>query len=108
MTGAQEVFKIFIESKSDIHLELGMGTKNVVKGSRTLPFQLESGSMLRVTNFLWVPEFKRRVIPISVIEKKGFDVAFKDGNTLIKPKGYSSDKEDVFIFRETKLNRLKG
>jgi hypothetical protein len=73
------VFESFTESDSEMHVELGMGTKHAVKGSGTISFQLESGGTLRVTNVLWVPELKRSVISVSVIEKKGFDVAFQDG-----------------------------
>jgi hypothetical protein len=102
------VFESFTEYDSDMHVELGMGTKHVMKVSRTMSFQMDSGCTLRVTNVLWVPELKRRVISVSVIEKKGFDIAFQNGKALINPRGYSLDKEIVFGFRERNLYRLKG
>jgi hypothetical protein len=37
------VFKSFTESNSEMHVELGMGTKHAVKGSGTVPFWMESG-----------------------------------------------------------------
>jgi hypothetical protein len=73
MTGARELFESFTESDSDMYVELGMGTKHAVKGSGTVPFQMESGGVLRVTNVLWVPELRRSVLSVSTIEKKGFD-----------------------------------
>jgi hypothetical protein len=91
MTGARELFESFTESDSDVHVELGMGTKHAVKGSGTVPFQMESGGVLRVMNVLWVPELRRSVLSVSTIEKKGFDVLFQDGQALIKPRGSSSD-----------------
>ena len=49
------MFESFIESDLDVHVELGMGTKHAVKGSRTVPFIMESGGVLRVMDMLWVP-----------------------------------------------------
>jgi hypothetical protein len=84
------------EFESEMHVELGMGTKHVVKGSGTIPFQLESGGTLRVMNVLWVSELERSVISVSVIEKKRFDIAFQDGKVLIKPRGSSLDKASLW------------
>ena len=57
---------------------------------------------------LWVPELKRSVISVSMIEKKGFDEVFQDGKMLIMPRGSRLDKETIFGVRERKLHRLKG
>jgi hypothetical protein len=57
---------------------------------------MESGGMLRVMDVLWVPELRRSVLSVSMIEKKGFDIAFQDGQALIKPIGSSSDTTIVF------------
>jgi hypothetical protein len=84
MTGAQELFESFIESDSNVHVELGMDTKHAVKGSETVSFRMESAGVLGVMGMLWVLELKS-VLSISTIEKKGFDVLFRDGQALIKP-----------------------
>jgi hypothetical protein len=55
MIGAHEFFERFIDSNSNLHLQLDMGTKHAVNASRTIPFQKESGGVLRVANLLWVP-----------------------------------------------------
>jgi hypothetical protein len=91
-----------------MHVEIGMGTKHVVRGSKIIPFWMELGGVLRVKNVIWVPELKRSVLSVSTIEKKGFDVAFQDGKKQIRPKGSSSDEEVSFGFREKNLYRLKG
>jgi hypothetical protein len=108
MIGAQEVFKSFTESDSEMHVEFGMGTMHALKGFGIVSFQMESGGTMRVHYVLWVPELKRSVISISMIEKKGFDVAFQDGKALIMPIGSSSDKAIVFGVRERNLYRIKG
>jgi hypothetical protein len=76
MTGAREVFESFTKFDLDLYVELGMGTKNAMHEFGTMPFQMESGGILRVTNVLWVPEFKRSVLSVSAIEKKGYEVLF--------------------------------
>jgi hypothetical protein len=108
MTGARELFKSFIESDSDMHVELGMGTKHAIKRSGTVSFWMESSSVLRVTNVLWVPELMRSVLSVSAIEKKGFDILFQDAQVLIKPRGFNSDTTVVFGVRESNLYKLKG
>jgi hypothetical protein len=38
MTGEGEVFESFTDSESEMHVELGMGTKQAVKGFGTVSF----------------------------------------------------------------------
>jgi len=81
-------------------VELGMGTKHVVKGYGTMPFWMESIGVLRVTDMLWVPKLKISMLSFLVIEKKEFDIAFQDGKELIMPRGYSLEKVSIFGVRE--------
>jgi hypothetical protein len=78
MARAWELFNSFIDSDSDVHVELGMGIKHAMKGSGTVPFHMESRGALRVMNVPWVPKL-RSVLLVSTIKKKGFDVVFSDG-----------------------------
>jgi hypothetical protein len=79
MTGARELFKRFTESDSDMYVEIGMGTRHAVQGSRTVSFRMESRDVLTVTNVLWVTKLRRSVLSVSAIEKKGYAVLFQDG-----------------------------
>jgi hypothetical protein len=76
MTGAWEIFKSFKNLDLNMHVELGVGTKHSLKGTGTIPFHMELGSLLRVMNVLWVPKLKRSVLSVSLIEKNGFDIAW--------------------------------
>jgi hypothetical protein len=102
MTGARDLFKSFIESDSNVHVELGMGTKHAMKGSGIVPFRMESRGVLRVMNVLWVLEL-RSVLSVSTIENKRFDITFQDGHALIKPRGSSSDTTTVLGVRAVKI-----
>jgi len=101
------VFERFTESDSEMHVEFGMVTKHAMKGYGTFPLQMESRGILRVQDVLWVPELKRSVILVSMIEKKGFDVAFQDGNVLIMPIGSNSEKLIFFGVIERNLHMIK-
>jgi hypothetical protein len=91
-----------------MNVEFGMGTKHEVKGYGRVSFHMESRGILRVMNVIWVPKHRRSVLLVSKIEKKVFDVLFQDGQTLIKPRGSSSEKVVVLGFRERNLYRIKG
>jgi hypothetical protein len=108
MTGARELFKSFTESDSDLYVELGMGTKHAVQGSRTMSLRMESRDVLRLTNVLWVPKLKKSVLLVSAIEEKGYDVLFQDEQVLFMPRGYSSHTAVVLGVRESNLYRIKG
>jgi hypothetical protein len=108
MTGARELFKSFIESDSDLYVELSMGTKHAMQGSRTVSFRMESGDVLRVTNVLWVPKLRKNVLSVPAIGEKGYVVLFQDGQVLLMPRGSSSDTAVVLGVRESNQYRLKG
>jgi hypothetical protein len=55
MIGAQELFESFTESNSELYVEICMGTKHAVQESETVPFWMDLGGVLRVTNVIWVP-----------------------------------------------------
>jgi hypothetical protein len=69
---------------------------------------MESSGVLRVMNVIWVSELRWSVLSVSAIEKKGFEVLFRDGQALIMTRGSSSDKAFVFGVRESNLYQLKG
>jgi hypothetical protein len=109
MTGARELFESFTESDSDVHVELGMGTKHVVKGSWNSA--IPDGVRRHVESEKCTMGAKTQEecdLLVSTIEKKGFDVLFRDGKALIKPRGSSSDTTIVLGVRERNLYRIKG
>jgi hypothetical protein len=62
-----------------MNVEFDMGTKHEVKGYGRVSFYMDSRGILRVMNVIWVPKHRRSVLLVSRIEKKVFDVLFKDG-----------------------------
>jgi hypothetical protein len=55
-------------------VELGDDAKYAVKGKGTFMFQLESGGLLEAHDVLYVPELKKNLLSVSVLEDKGFSM----------------------------------
>jgi hypothetical protein len=50
-------------------------------------YKLDSGTPMRRKDVLYVPGLKNNLLSISYLDKKGFRVAFIDGEVLMWPKG---------------------
>ena len=57
---------------------------------------------------LYVPGLKKNLLSISGLEKKGFRVAFVDGQVLIWPRGKTINDAIVIGVEEGGLYKLKG
>lgn len=77
--GAWELFDNIIEWDLELHVGFGVDTKHPVKGSGTMLVQLELVGMLEVKYVIWVTKLRRSLLLVSMIDKKGFVVAFLDG-----------------------------
>ena len=57
---------------------------------------------------LYVPGLKKNLPSISALDKKGFKVAFVDGEVLMWPKGKTIDDATVIGVEERGIYKLKG
>ena len=57
---------------------------------------------------LYVPGLKKNLLSISGLEKKGFRVAFVDGQVLMWPRGKVIDDAIVIGIEEGGMYKLKG
>jgi hypothetical protein len=67
------------------NIELGDSGKYQAKGSGILKFERESGKPLYLRDVLYVPELKKNLVSVSVLEDKGYEVLFRQGKVFIKP-----------------------
>ena len=67
-----------------------------------------SGRQLKMEDVLFVPKLKRNLLSISGLAKKGFRVAFVDGEVLIWPKGKTIEDAKVIGEHEDGLYKLIG
>jgi transposase InsO family protein len=89
-------------------VELGDNVKYAVKEVVTASFQLESGKPLRMSDVLYVSGLKKNLLSISVMEDKGYAVAFSGGHVLAWSRGSSIDSAGVISVRDGGLYRLTG
>jgi hypothetical protein len=62
MIRKNEFFTSWLETDSNMHVELGTNAKCGVEGFGIVRFQLELGGYLRVTYVLYVPKLKMNLI----------------------------------------------
>ena len=78
------------------------------KGIGEASYKLDSRNPLKMKKVLYVPGLKKNLLSISALDKKGFRVAFIDGQVLMWPKGKSIEDAVVIGEEEGGLYKLKG
>ena len=63
---------------------------------------------MKMKEVLYVPSLKTNLLSISLFDKKGYMVAFIDGQVLMWPKGKSIEDAVVIGEDEEGLHKLKG
>ena len=89
-------------------VSLGDDYQYSIKGIDETIYKPDSGKALKMKEVLYVLGLKKNVLSILSLDKKGFRVAFIDGQVLMWPKGKSI--EDVVVIGEEEggLYKLKG
>jgi hypothetical protein len=77
-----------------------------VVGSGTISFQRESLPPMTLTEVLYVPGLKKNLVSVSTIDKKGYEVLFRDGQVLIFPRGSSITSTKVIGTRHERLYKF--
>ena len=63
---------------------------------------------MKMKEFLYVPGLKKDLLSISALHKKGFRVAFVDGEVLMWPKGKTIDDAIMIGEEGGGIYKLKG
>jgi hypothetical protein len=71
-------------------------------------YKLDSMTLMRMKDVLYVPGLKNNLLSISALDNKGFRVAFIDGEVLMFPKGKTIEDAVVIGIEEGGLYKLKG
>jgi len=71
-------------------------------------YKLDSRTSMRVKDVLYVPGLTKNLLSISALDRKGFRVAFIDGEVLMWPKGKTIEDAIVIGTKEGGLYKLKG
>ena len=87
MTGQKKILSKLEEKNSPQKVSLGDDYQYPIKGIYEASYKLDSGNPLKMKEVLYVPGLKKNLLSISALDKKGFRVAFIDGQVLMWPKG---------------------
>jgi hypothetical protein len=71
-------------------------------------YKLDSGTPMKMKDVLYVPGLTKNLLSISALDKKGFRVAFIDGEFLMWPKGKIIEDAIIIGIEEGGLYKLKG
>jgi hypothetical protein len=71
-------------------------------------YKIDSGTPMRMKDVLYVPSLTKNLLSISSLDKKGFRVAFIDGEVLMLSKGKTIEDAIVIRIEEGGLYKLKG
>jgi len=108
MTGFESSLSSLEKKESPHKVKLGDDFQYSIKGVGEASYKLDSGKSIRMKGVLFFPGLKKNLLSISALEKKGFIIAFVDGEVLLWPRGKTI--EDVVVIGEEEggLYKLKG
>ena len=108
MTGQKKTLSKLEEKISPHKVSLGDDYQYPIKGNGEVSYNLDSGTSMRMKEVLYVPRLKKNFLCISTLDKKGYRVAFIDGQVLMWPKGKSIEYAGFIDEEEGGLYKLKG
>jgi transposase InsO family protein len=108
MTGQRDILSCISEKKFSQKVTLGDDYQYPIKGVGESNYKLNSGNSMKMKDVLYVPGLTKNLLSISALEKKGFRVAFIDGEVLMWAKGETLKEAIVIGKEEGGLYKLKG
>ena len=107
MTGQRDILSYISEKKFSQKVTLGDDYQYPIKEVGESNYKLNLGNSMKMKDVLYVPGLTKNLLSISALEKKGFKIAFIDGEVFIWAKGKTM-KEAIVIGKEGGLYKLKG
>ena len=89
-------------------MQLGDDYQYPIKGMGEASYKLKFGKSMKMKEVLCVPSLKKNLLFISALDKKGFKVAFVDGEVLMWSKWKTIDDAVVIGIEEGGIYKLKG
>ena len=86
MTRDKYLFTDIDEKDLGVHIEMGDDSRYSVIGIETISFERESGKAFILKDVMHVPGLKKNLISVAMLEDKGYDVVFSEGNAFLRSK----------------------
>jgi hypothetical protein len=106
--GQRNILSCISAKKFSQKVTLGDDYQYAIKGVGESNHKLNSGNSLKMKDILYVPGLTKNLLSISALEKKGFEVAFIDGEVLMWAKGETLNEAIIIGSEENGLYKLKG
>jgi hypothetical protein len=100
MIGYEDSLSNLIHKYSPHKVKLGDDYQYPIKGFGEDSYKLNSCKSMKKKEFLYVLGLKKNLLSISALDKKGFRVAFIDGQVLMWPRGKTLDDAAVIGVEE--------
>jgi hypothetical protein len=108
MIGQKDILSSLKEKDLPQKVSPGDDYQYPIKGVGESTYKLDSGTPMRMKDVLYVPGLTKNLLSISALDKKGFRVAFIDGEVLMWPKGKTIEDVVVIGTKEGGLYKFKG
>jgi hypothetical protein len=108
MTGQRDILSCLLENKFSQKVALGDDYQYSIKGVGESNYKLNLGTPMKMKDVLYVPGLTKNLLSISALEKKGFRIAFIDGEVLMWAKGKTMKEAIIIGKEEGGLYKLKG
>jgi hypothetical protein len=105
-TGYREHLTDLVEKESCLHVVLGDNARYTLKAVGSSSFQLDYDIPLQLSEVLYVPGMKKKLVYLSALEDKGYKVIFSEGKFLAWHKNSCMDSSQVIGVPENSLYRL--
>ena len=86
MKGDKESFIDLEEKDLRMHIEMGDDGQYNATGIGTITFQRDSGKPFQLKNVMQVPGLKKNLVPVAMLEDRGYDVVFSSGKSYLRHK----------------------
>ena len=107
MTGQKKTLSNLEKKHSPQKVSLGDDYQYPIKGIGEESYKLGSRNPLKIKEVLYVAGLKKNLLSISALDKKGFRVAFINGQVLMWPKGKNIEDEIIIGEEEGGLYKCK-
>eukprot|EP00253_Pinus_taeda_P020605 PITA_20605 len=84
MTSDKNLFSALEEKDLKMCIEMGDDRRYNVSRVGTVAFQREHGAPLTLTDVMYVPELKKNLVSVAMMEEKGYDVVFSKGKAFLR------------------------
>jgi hypothetical protein len=91
MTNYEDSLSKLVYRDSPHKVKLGDDYQYPIKGVGEASYKLNLRKPMKMKEFLYIPGLKKNLLSILALDKKGFRVAFIDGQVLMCPRGNTLD-----------------